>query len=173
MSVFYYLNREGRGEKSVDFALPAKDSAHMTGHDLSVQTHALINQDNRGCQALMFDIYSTRLVSWIWPILLSNEVSGPEHTIIPGNGFFFFSFFWIAVLDEIFWGYFLVFMPKFVQLSNKGICFCAWGFSDIQAGDIMQREWFPDQMSSSKQPGSWWIFKEMSSYIWNEHICFL
>lgn len=89
MSVFYYLNKERRkGKKSVDFALPAKHSAHMTGHDLSVQTHALINQDNRGCQALMFDIYSTRLVSWIWPILLSNEVSGPEHAIIPGNGFF-------------------------------------------------------------------------------------
>lgn len=64
----------------------------MTGHDLSVQTRALINQDNRGCQALMFDIYSTRLVSWTWPILLSNEVSGPEHTIIPGNGFFFLFF---------------------------------------------------------------------------------
>lgn len=62
----------------------------MTGHDLSVQTHALINQDNRGCQALMFDIYFTHLLSWIWPILLSNEVSGPEHTIISGNGFFFF-----------------------------------------------------------------------------------
>lgn len=67
----------------------------MTGHDLSVQTHALINQDNRGCQALMFDIYSTRLLSWIWPILLSNEVSGPEHTIIPGNGFFFFLLFFL------------------------------------------------------------------------------
>lgn len=138
------LKREGRGKKSVDFALPAKHLAHMTGHDLSVQTHALINQDNRGCQAVMFDIYSTRLVSWIWPILLSNEVSGPEHTIIPGNGFFLFFFFlfspfWIAVLDEIFWGYFLVFMPKFLQLSNNGIWFCAWGFSDIQAGDIMQR----------------------------------
>lgn len=91
MSVFYYLNKERRKRgKSVDFALPAKHSAHMTGHDLSDQTHALINQNNRGCQDLMFDIYSTRLVSWIWPILLSNEVSGPEHTIIPGNGFFFF-----------------------------------------------------------------------------------
>lgn len=146
MSVLYHLNQERRkGKKSVDFALPAKHSAHMTGHDLSVQTHALINQDNRGCQAVMFDIYSTRLVSWIWPILLSNEVSGPEHTIIPGNDlflfffFFIFSPFWITVLDGILWGYFLVFMPKFLQLSNNGICFCAWGFSDIQAGDIMQR----------------------------------
>lgn len=116
----------------------------MTGHDLSVQTRALINQDNRGCQALMFDIYSTRLVSWTWPILLSNEVSGPEHTIIPGNGFFFFFFspLWIAVLDAVFWGYFLVFMSKFVQLSNKGICFCAWGFSDIHLGVLCREHGF-------------------------------
>lgn len=85
---FYYLNKERmKRKKSVDFALPAKHLAHMTGHDLSVQIHALINHDNRRCQAVMFDIYSTCLVSWIWPILLSNIVSSPEHTFISGNCF--------------------------------------------------------------------------------------
>jgi len=119
--------REKKEKKIVDFALPAKHLAHMTGHDLSLQTHALISQNSR-CQAVMFDIYSTRLVSWIWPILLSSEVSDPEHTIISGNCFYFFSFFsplCVAILHEIFWVYFLVFMSKFVQLSDKGICLCA------------------------------------------------